>query len=695
MNLKIPNTLYRDGSSELNAADNTLRMSISSEEPYLRFGWVDGKFGEYYEVLDHGPNGCDMSRLQNGAALLFNHDRNVMLGTISAPTIQGTRAYGMARISDAEDIKDHRTRIREGILKDTSVGYSVISDGEEIGERDGIPMLKFRWAPHEVSLVTIPADASVGIGRERAMQDGPNAEYLTEKFTRKKNVVDGKLNFTDKRTTQPAMPAETEIPANEKETKIDLVRERETAASNGVAEFKARAKKINEFVNSLGNQPAWQEACRAIAAKHIDGEANYSAFHEEALRAFPTAQEVNPGQTRTNEGGSIGMSRKDRKRFSLARAILMANSREGLKGFESEVCEAAANLYYGKDNRQFSGLCIPDDVLRDNFAETHELGANQRQTLLEDQIRLAAMNPNSHLGQRALNVSTFSAGGALVGTDLLGGSLIDILRNAVLIGQGPMAVTELGGLVGNVAIPKQTGTTTVYWLAEGASVTESQETFAQLVLTPHRMGVYTGYTKQLLAQASISVEAFVRSDQAQAMAVEEDRVTIQGTGIGGEPTGILNTTGTLSNVTFSGAATWADMVALEYGLENANVRNGQMAILTSPLTKSYLKQTPVIAASTFPIFLWGKNEGFPTINGVMPGVVNEYPAYATKNMTNQMIQGVFSNLFKARWAGFDVVVDPYTGAQTETIKVFVNQWLDIGLRYPQSFNVTTDAPTAP
>ena len=322
----------------------------------------------------------------------------------------------------------------------------------------------------------------------------------------------------------------------------------------------------------------------------------------------------------------------------------------------SEVCEAAANLYYGKDNRQFSGLCIPDDVLRDNFAETHELGANQRQTLLEDQIRLAAMNPNSHLGQRALNVSTFSAGGALVGTDLLGGSLIDILRNAVLIGQGPMAVTELGGLVGNVAIPKQTGTTTVYWLAEGASVTESQETFAQLVLTPHRMGVYTGYTKQLLAQASISVEAFVRSDQAQAMAVEEDRVTIQGTGIGGEPTGILNTTGTLSNVTFSGAATWADMVALEYGLENANVRNGQMAILTSPLTKSYLKQTPVIAASTFPIFLWGKNEGFPTINGVMPGVVNEYPAYATKNMTNQMIQGVFSNLFKARWAGFDVVV---------------------------------------
>jgi len=216
-------------------------------------------------------------------------------------------------------------------------------------------------------------------------------------------------------------------------------------------------------------------------------------------------------------------------------------------------------------------------------------------------------------------------------------------------------------------------------------------------LTPHRMVANTAYTKQLLAQASLSIEAFVRSDTAMAMAVEEDRVTILGTGLNGEPLGIFNTTGVLSNVTFGGSAVFADFVNLEYGLENANVRNGQMAIITSPLTKSYLKQTLQIASPAFPIYLWMPAKGeFPNINGVMAGIVNEYPAYHTKNVTtNQVCQGVFSNIFKARWAGFDVVVDPYTGAKTETISLTTTQWLDVGLRYPQSFNVSTDAPTAP
>ena len=81
----------------------------------------------------------------------------------------------------------------------------------------------------------------------------------------------------------------------------------------------------------------------------------------------------------------------------------------------------------------------------------------------------------------------------------------------------------------------------------------------------------------------------------------------------------------------------------------------------------------------------------------MPGAMNEYPAYATKQVPSDLVVfGVFNNNFvKARWGGLDVVTDPYTGAASETIKTYVNQWIDTGVRYPQAFEVSVDAPTAP
>lgn len=680
--LTIPESLSRAAVLAMDGEEKNLRISISSDTPYLRWDWNSGE--EYYEVLDHSPGGFRDERLKAGLPMLFNHNRGVHLGRARAFDSDGKRITVSDIVWSETDLaKEKKIDMEKGVLVDTSVGYSLLGEGECVGAKDGKPIYRFAWEPHEFSLVTIPADISVGAGREA------NADVKTREISiRSKITIDDNPNTLHNATNQTRHMPEATL-ETKPEVTIDVVREREEAAKAARDGYKANAKKIREWADEgIKANPAWKPALEKVVTKHLDGDADYAAFTAEAVLTFPGARKLDE----RDPNADLGLSKRDRKQFSLARAILQANSREGLQGHEKAVCEAAASQLHGKDSRQWSGLCIPDDMLRANFAEDNDLDATGVRNMAELAIRMAAAQG------RSLNASVFSQGGALVGTDLLGGSMIDILRNAVLIGNGPLAITELGGLVNNIAIPKQSGTSTVYWLAEGAEITASQQAFAQLVLSPKRMGVVTGYTKQLLAQASLSVEMFVRSDQALTMAVEEDRVTLYGTGAAGEPLGIFNTTGTLANVTFGGAATWADMVALEYGLENANVRTGQQAILTSPLTKSYLKQTPTVAASTFPIFLWGRNEGgqFPVIGGVMPGIVNEYPAYATKQVsTNVMVQGVFQNVIKGRWAGFDVVVDPFTSAASETIRVIVNQWLDIGLRYPQSFNITTDAPTAP
>lgn len=707
--IEVPEILYRTGTTVIDQSKGTVRLSISSDQPYLRWDWRSGK--EFYEVLDHS-SGLDASRLRIGTSLLYNHDRNILLGRNTFVGVMDNKAVVDALISKAPDVESYRVKIEEGILCDSSVGYTVDDEGEEIGEKDGIPIIKVKWMPHEASLVTIPADQSVGIGRDHnpAWNVPVDGKPKLKEIAVKK-YVDATRKNENNESNQGEHSQESEKTMKRSQSfreapnggggggngtaEIDVVAERKDAESKGVAGERKRINDIGDLAKHFAE--------KGLAGRKIDTHETASQFIRDGKTAaefkdhvvmneFPEVKE-----RVAVPDPKIGMSRKERKQFSLCKAILeeaMAHRGHGpgLTGIEKDACETSAKHLQKIDGtRSFGGMCIPDDVLTASFAEDQELSADQMRSIAQENHRLKML-----LRTTPLNAGTFASGGALIATELLAGSLIDLLRNAALIGQGPLAITELGGLVGNVAIPKHTAAGTVYWMAEGASVTESEVTFGQLVLSPKRMGADTAYTKQLLAQASLSVEAFVREDIAVIMAIEEDRVILFGAGVGGEPLGIANTTGVGADVTFSGNATWVKMVAFEAGLENANVRNGQMAILTSPTSKQYMKTTPKLG-TTFPIYVWEKNDmGYPVINGVMPGVVNDYPAYATKQMsTNAVLQGKFSEIVKARWAGFDVVVDPYTGKKSETIEITVHQWMDVGIRHPQAFELSTDAPTSP
>ena len=140
--------------NEPKADSDQLEFSFSSETPVTRY------FGD--EVLDHDREAVDLSRLNGGAApLLLNHDPDRVLGIVERAWIDEKRR-GMARITWATNdlARQVRQDVEAGVMPNISVGYAV-----QQAEQEGDVMRVTRWQPIELSVVSIPADASIGVNR--------------------------------------------------------------------------------------------------------------------------------------------------------------------------------------------------------------------------------------------------------------------------------------------------------------------------------------------------------------------------------------------------------------------------------------------------------------------------------------------------------------------------------------------------
>ena len=144
-----------------------VRLSFSSELPVLR----EYATGTAYEVLGHDPGEVDLARLNNGSApVLKDHRRDVdsMVGTVVSAQIEGRRGRAVVRLADTAEGRSMLARIEAGEVQSVSVGYAV-HDLNPAGERDGYPVFRAtKWEAVEISLVAVPADPTVGVGRSLA-----------------------------------------------------------------------------------------------------------------------------------------------------------------------------------------------------------------------------------------------------------------------------------------------------------------------------------------------------------------------------------------------------------------------------------------------------------------------------------------------------------------------------------------------
>lgn len=588
--------LSRDLEGQLLQRSEVADFQVSDDERSIEFPFsseyaVARYFGN--EVLSHERNAADLSRLNDSAPVLFNHDPNKVVGVVERAWIddKAKRGYVNVRFSRNAFAQEILADVKDGVLRNVSFGYA-INDMEQRGE----DFVATSWSPYEVSVVSIPADPTVGVGR----------------------ALD----------VQPAAPAASPTPETEPEVQMentpDVAAVRAEAAAEAAKAERARISGITALTEKHGMADLGRQLIEG--GRSLD-EARAAVLDKLGAKVEPVSEKA----------ADVGLSSQEVREFSFQRAInALANPQDrrmwDAAAFERECSEAAA----AKAGKTAQGIMVPNEVLR-----------------------------------RDLVVGTASAAGDLVGVDFRPGSFIELLRKkSALSGLG---VSSLTGLQGNVAIPRQTGAATAYWVAESGSPTESNQTVDQVNMSPKTVGAYTDYSRRLMLQSSIDVEQMIRQDLATVLALEIDRVGLYGLGNSNQPLGIKLTTGINTKNFDAGTPTFAELVGMESEIASDDADVGAMSYLMNAAMRGALKT---------------KDKGTDTGNYVFEpgGTVNGYSAVVSNQVaTGDVFFAVWNQLIMGMWSGLDLTVDPYTHSTSGTIRVVALQDVDFAVRHPESF----------
>jgi HK97 family phage major capsid protein/HK97 family phage prohead protease len=570
-----------------------LEFPFSSETPVQRW------FGA--EILSHNQDAVDMTRLNDGAPLLWNHDPDRVLGVVERGWLNDGRGHVRVRFSNSAFAQEKLADIKDGILRNISVGYSILN-AEELRSQDGI--LATSWQPHEVSVVSVPADASVGIGR--SLDDDATAAPAA----------------TNPPTTKPMEPT------------IDI----EAVRAQAAADERTRVAGITSLCREHSTDDLAQGLIERGASEADAMREVLAAIGKRAKQPATPAASVTPAAQPIASGSAdIGLTDKEARSFSFLNAIRaqMDPTNRALQeaaAFERE-CSAAVEQKTGQAAR---GIWVPHDVLK-----------------------------------RDLTVGTASAAGDLVFTDARPGSFIEQLRNRLAL--STLGMTTLTGLQGPVAIPRKTGASTAYWLAEGGDPQGSNPTVDQVTMTPRTVGAYTDFTRRLMLQASLDVETMVRNDLVETLALEIDRVGLYGLGASGEPQGVKLTTGINTKDFAADSPTYAELVDMETSINADNADIGAMAYLTNSTRYGAFKTTSKV----------GTEAQFVLEPG---GTVNGYPVVRSNQVAaGDVFFGVWNQLLLGLWSGIDLNVDMAALAKSGGVRVIALQDLDFAVRHPEAF----------
>lgn len=176
------NLFYREFEIErstLNVDERSVEVSFSSELPVRRW------FGA--EILLHGEGNVNLSRLRSMGSALLNHNPDRIVGRVTSPSIQDKRGKATIVFDDDEDGEKAMRKVDSGSLRGVSVGYAIekyreVRRDEEWEGIKGPAYVATRWTPYEISLTPIPADHTVGVGRDATRSlDGIEIERSQER----------------------------------------------------------------------------------------------------------------------------------------------------------------------------------------------------------------------------------------------------------------------------------------------------------------------------------------------------------------------------------------------------------------------------------------------------------------------------------------------------------------------------------
>ncbi|MHC9002198.1 phage major capsid family protein [Enterobacter adelaidei] len=502
----------------INSDNRTVEVAFCSETPVARE--IEGKL--YNEVLLCNPENVDLSRLNNSGAVLFNHDRDHLIGKVLAARIDSDKV-GRAVLQISNASEKEWEQINEGVLTHISFGYTVNDYRIE-----GNIIYVTHFTPYEISLVTVPADVSAGVGRSLINNNDDNQKDM---------IMEDEKEIE---STEPEINDESEVVSTELESEEEV----EESLEEEITETEEVRMSDEELLEQISNRPDLLERMiNKIEVKETREEVQESTANSESEDSTDEVE-------RKRELESIGVV------------------------LNIDVSEAIEN-----------GISVEDfkRTLNTKTNPNHDKEIKMDKSVLNGLIR--SLSEGNFAGKTEIPASDFvrtstTVGGAALVKEVYADSYIDVLRAQSVFANLPVQVySNLEG-EGNLVLPKLSSdfTDNFGYVTEGAPSPSYNAAFEKITLKPE---IFTGsveLTRTLIKSAS-TAEQYIQDAMVKGAALKLERLIL------------TDVVAAAPEVTLTAAITKQDVISALATLAAANVRIENVVAIVHPTTAAVLRTT--------------------------------------------------------------------------------------------------------
>lgn len=501
----------------INSDNRTVEVAFCSETPVARE--IEGKL--YNEVLLCNPENVDLSRLNNSGAVLFNHDRDHLIGKVLAARIDLDKV-GRAVLQISNASEKEWEQINEGVLTHISFGYTVNDYRIE-----GNIIYVTHFTPYEISLVTVPADVSAGVGRSLINNNDDNQKDM---IMEDENEIE---------STEPEIKDESEVVSTEVESEEEITEQEEVEESEEEVRMSDE-----ELLVLMANRPDLLE--QMINKSDVEEQREEVQESTDDSEVEDSTEEVE----RKRELESIGVV------------------------LNIDVSEAIEN-----------GISVEDfkRTLNTKTNPNHDKEIKMEKSVLNGLIR--SLSEGNFAGKTEIPAGDFvrtstTVGGAALVKEVYADSYIDVLRAQSVFATLPVQVfANLEG-EGNLVLPKLSAdfTDNFGYVTEGAPSPSYNAAFEKITLKPE---IFTGsveLTRTLIKSAS-TAEQYIQDAMVKGAALKLERLIL------------ADVVAKAPEVTLTAALTKTDVISALATLAAANVRVENVVAIVHPTTAAVLRTT--------------------------------------------------------------------------------------------------------
>lgn len=626
----------------INVDARTIDVAFCSEQPVSRI--IDDQL--YYEILLCGEENVDLRRLNNKGAVLFNHDRDKLLGAVVEAHMDADRVgRATLQISNVGLGNTMWGMIQEGILSHISIGYNIYDYRME-----GNNIIVTNFEIYEISLVTVPADENVGIGRALGCDDQIR-DVLEDEL--EEAHEDESLNSTEDTNDEDRIMdeqdgmEETRLDNESYDIKETLIVDNDE--NGGVANIELSDGELEELISKrpdllkklqAGIEP---DQINSTDPVEVEDKRDVGEFEDADGKAeHPEDMEDEAEKERKRELTSIGQVLKVDVSEAIAKGISVSDFKRSLN-----TNNKSPNV---KDNK------MEKSVINGLIRQAAE-GKPFEGTRLEVPVN-----------QLRATSTAAATGGALV-KEVYVDSYIDVLRANSVFAQLP--IQTFSGLEGegNLVLPKLSSDFTAMFefIDEGEDSPLVDANFEKLVLKPKTFSGSVPITRTLIKSAD-TAERYVQD------------AMVRGAGLKLEKEILAEIVTAAPNGTLTAAITQKDVQDALAKLAAANVRIDNVVAIVHPTTAAVLRST-LVGENTAAKYMI---EGFRFEAYLCDSVrVIE----STQVAAGSVIFGDFSNVVLASWNGLTVDRDDTTLRASQGIVLRTFAYIDHAVAHAEAFYV--------